>query len=182
MKINNIFTPIISFSRKKVSLPTIENEDQYEIGIDISSRSEFPINILSNFAETKFVLDGIEIKSMEGFLQSLKTPDVEMQKKICSEVGSKAKGYGKKLNKKRNYDFIHLYWNGKRYNRLSKEYRNLLERAYRAKYEADDDFRFALEYTEGRVLKHSLGSKDNTRTLLTEKEFVDILMNLRDKN
>ena len=115
-------------------------------------------------------------------MQSLKTPDIEMQKKICSEVGSKAKGYGKKLNKKRNYDFIHLYWNGKRYNRLSKEYRNLLERAYRAKYEADDDFRFALEYTEGRVLKHSLGGKDNTRTLLTEKEFVDILMNLRDKN
>lgn len=185
MKINNIFPSSISnisFSKAKNNIPKFESEDKIELGIDISSRSEFPINILSNFTETNFVLDGVNIKSMEGFLQSLKTPDLEMQKKICSEYGTKAKGYGKKLNKKRNYDFKHLYWNGKRYNRQSKEYIELLNKAYSARYEADSDFRFALEYTKGRALKHSIGGKDNTRTLLTEQEFVGILTQLRDNN
>ena len=83
---------------------------------------------------------------MEGFLQSLKTSDRELQARICSLDGLRAKGMGKKLNKIRNYDFKHLFWNGKRYNRESKEYQDLLNRAYKARYDADDDFRFALEY------------------------------------
>ncbi len=154
--------------------------DVSELGINISSRAEFPINVLSNFAPTNFELDGVPVYSMEGFLQSLKTSDRELQARICSLDGLKAKGMGKKLNKIRNYDFKHLFWNGKRYNRESKEYRELLNRAYKARYDADDDFRFALEYTENRILKHSLGGKDPKRTLLTEDEYTEILTKLRD--
>lgn len=154
--------------------------DVSELGIDISSRAEFPINVLSNFANTNFELDGVRVSSMEGFLQSLKTSDRELQARICSLDGLRAKGMGKKLNKIRNYDFKHLFWNGKRYNRESKEYQDLLNRAYKARYDADDDFRFALEYTENRILKHSLGGKDPKRTLLTENEYTKILTKLRD--
>ena len=46
--------------------------DVSELGINISSRAEFPINVLSNFAPTNFELDGVPVYSMEGFLQSLK--------------------------------------------------------------------------------------------------------------
>lgn len=152
-----------------------------ELGVDISSRAEFPINLLSNFADTNFQLDGVNIKSMEGFLQSLKTSDPDKQLQICSLSGLRAKGVGKKLNKLRNYDFKHLYWNGKKYNRETQEYNDLLKRAYKARYYADENFRFALEYTENRILKHSLGGDDIKRTLLTENEFVQILMQLRDK-
>ena len=73
MKINNIFPSSISnisFCKSKNNIPKIESEDKIELGIDISSRSEFPINILSNFTETNFVLDGVNINSMEGFLQT----------------------------------------------------------------------------------------------------------------
>ena len=75
-----------------------------EFGIEVSSRAEFPYNMLSNFAPTNFVFDGVQINSIEGFLQSLKTKDIAKQKQICSLVGVKAKGAGKKLNKIRKND------------------------------------------------------------------------------
>lgn len=162
------------------SIPKVSFKgEKLELGYDISSHSEYPINVLSNFEPTSFELDGVQINSIEGFLQSLKTHDVNLQKEICKLTGTKAKGMGKKLNKVRNYKFGTLYWNGKQINRKSPEYINLLKRVYKARFEADKEFRFALEYTKGRVLKHSLGGKDPDRTLLTEDEFTGILMDLR---
>ena len=162
------------------SLINNNETDNCTLGIEISSRAEFPYNILSNFSPTSFVLDGVVINSIEGFLQSLKVSDKNLQQEICKLSGIKAKGIGKKLNKKRNYDFKHLYWQGKHISRFSPEYYNLLERAYEERFKADENFRFALEYTENRILRHSIGEKDKARTLLTEKEFVGILTKLRD--
>ena len=51
--------------------------------IDIHSKGKFPSNVLSNFQESKFQFEGIQIESMEGFLQSLKTTDNSIQKKVC---------------------------------------------------------------------------------------------------
>lgn len=45
----------------------------------------------SNFTENHFVFDGVECGSMEGFLQSLKHPEPEVQERICSLVGKYAK-------------------------------------------------------------------------------------------
>lgn len=153
-----------------------------EFGLDITSRSEFPYYILSNFSDTDFELDGIQIKSMEGFLQALKVPNKDKQREICLMNGPKAKGMGKKLNKQRNYDFKHLWWQGQRIDREKPQYQNLLKKAYKARYSADEDFQFALEWSKGRVLKHSLGEKDPKRTLLTEQEFCSLLTELRDNN
>ena len=49
--------------------------------MDIGSGNGFPAASLSNFAPHPFVIDGVQCNSMEGFLQSLKFSDVEMQKK-----------------------------------------------------------------------------------------------------
>lgn len=150
-----------------------------KIVLDINSHSKYPTNILSNFADTDFIFRGCKIKSMEGFLQSLKTSDPHEQRQICVLDGLKAKGMGKKLNKQRNYDFKHLYWQGKKINRQSDEYQDFLKSAYKERFEQDDDFRFALEYTKNYNLAHSLGEKDKTKTLLTEQEFIGILDDLR---
>jgi hypothetical protein len=40
--------------------------------MDIRSGKDYLASALSNFAPHPFVLDGVEIASMEGFLQSLK--------------------------------------------------------------------------------------------------------------
>lgn len=155
---------------------------QPEFGIDINSRSEFPYYILSNFSDTNFELDGVQINSMEGFLQSLKVKDPDIQKEICLMDGKHAKGMGKKQNKKRNYDFKHLWWQGQKIDRESEQYQDLLKRAYKARYDADEDFQFALEWSKGRVLRHSIGETDPKRTLLTQNEFCSILTELRDND
>ena len=64
--------------------------------MDIGSGSGYPSSALSNFAPHRFVIDGVECVSMEGFLQSLKFQDIEMQKHVCTLVGKKAKFKGKK--------------------------------------------------------------------------------------
>lgn len=188
MLIQNILTNIIpkktniNFTSNNYNLKSSLENDKLELCYDIGYKAEYPINILSNFTKCSFMLDNIQINSIEGFLQSLKTPDIEKQKKICLEHGTKAKGFGKKLNKQRNYDFKHFYWNGKKYNRDSQEYQDLLKRAYEARYQSDEEFRFALEYTNDRILKHSLGGKDPKRCMLTEQEFINILTDLRNNN
>ena len=54
------------------------------------------MSALSNFAPHAFIIDGIECASMEGFLQSLKFSNPEMQKQVCTLVGKAAKFKGKK--------------------------------------------------------------------------------------
>ncbi len=150
------------------------------IKLEISSHSEYPVNVLSNFADTDFIFDGVKIKSIEGFLQSLKEKDPQKQKEICALDGLRAKGMGKKLNKQRNYDFKNLYWQGKSIDRFSKDYQDLLNAVYNARFNNDSDFRFALYYTKNYDLGHSIGCKDKKHTILTENEFINILKNLRE--
>ena len=59
--------------------------------MDIGSGSGFPSGTLSNFAPHPFVIDGVECNSMEGFLQSLKFSNPEMQAEVCKLVGKAAK-------------------------------------------------------------------------------------------
>ncbi len=58
--------------------------------MDIGSGTGYPSASLSNFAPHAFVIDGVECASMEGFLQSLKFQDPEMQKHVCTLVDKKS--------------------------------------------------------------------------------------------
>ena len=145
--------------------------------MDIGSENKYPASSLSNFSPHPFVLDGVECASMEGFLQSLKFKNPDMQKEVCKLVGKAAKFKGKK--KKWWRDQI-LYWKGKEYKRDSQEYQELLTRAYDALFE-NEGFRKALEATNNATLTHSLGSRDIHRTVLTEREFISQLNRLRKK-
>lgn len=134
---------------------------------------------LSNFTEHHFTLDGVECASMEGFLQSLKYLCPKKQREICKLTGKVAKeaGDGKKLWKLTHTAF----WQGKCYDRLSPEFRELIFRAYSAMYEKNASFREALAASRGAKLCHSIGEPNPKKTILTEREFLCMLYRLRRK-
>ena len=145
--------------------------------MDIGSGSGYPSAALSNFAPHPFVIDGIECASMEGFLQSLKFSNPDMQKEVCKLVGKAAKFKGKK---KKWWQTQTLYWQGQEIDRHSQEYQQLLDRAYAALAQ-NDSFRRALLATGTAALTHSIGKSNPSETVLTKAEFCGRLARLREQ-
>ena len=145
--------------------------------MDIGSGNTYPSSALSNFAPHPFVIEGIECNSMEGFLQSLKFENPEMQKEVCKLVGKQAKFKGKK---KKWWRTQTLFWKGKAIKRDSEEYQELLTKAYDCLY-VNEGFKKALSAAKGCSLTHSMGKNKISETVLTEREFIRQLNRLRSK-
>ena len=145
--------------------------------MDISSGSGYPASSLSNFAPHEFEIDNIKCASMEGFLQSLKFQNPDMQKYVCSLVGkaAKFKGKNKKWQKTGN-----LYWQGEVIKRDSERYQELLDKAYNA-LAKNQSFKKALLATGNATLTHSIGKTKISETILTKTEFVSRLTKIRTK-
>ena len=143
--------------------------------MEIGSGAGFPGDALSNFAPHPFVIDGVECASMEGFLQSLKFSNPDMQREVCKLVGKAAKFKGKP---KKWYRTQILYWQGKEYKRDSEEYQELLDRAYDA-LSQNTGFQRALLATGNATLTHSIGKNKQSETVLTVKEFISRLYKIR---
>lgn len=146
--------------------------------MDIKSRRPYPSGALSNFAPHPFVFRGVQCNSMEGWLQSLKFKNPEMQKHICTLVGFKAKRSG---SKKRWWEKRILWWNGKEIKRDSKEYQKLLDEAYENMFFQNESAKKALLATQNANLTHSIGKKKKKDTILTEQEFCSRLMKIRTR-
>jgi hypothetical protein len=113
---------------------------------------------------------------MEGFLQSLKFESKEMQEYVCTLVGYAAKKKGRNKNWKQSQT---LYWKGEAIKRDSKEYQDLLDRAYAELYK-NTKFKAALEASGNSVLTHSMGKSKESETVLTTREFCSRLTKLRN--
>lgn len=148
-----------------------------EIIMDIGSGSGYPSSNLSNFSPHGFVVDGVECASMEGFLQSLKFQDPEMQKHVCTLVGKAAKFKGKK---KKWWKTQTLYWRGEAIPRNSERYQELLDKAFNALAE-NSSFRRALLATQNATLTHNMGKKKISETVLTKNEFTSRLTAIRSR-
>lgn len=151
-------------------------EKEWE-ALDIGSGKDYPSNALSNFAPHPFVIDGVECNSMEGFLQSLKFKEPEMQKEVCKLVGKAAKFKGKK---KKWWQDQTLYWQGISYKRESQEYQDLLDRAYN-ELSKNESFQRALLATGNATLTHTIGKRKETETILTAREFCSRLTAIRQR-
>jgi hypothetical protein len=114
--------------------------------MNVGSKHGYPAGALSNFSPHSFRVDGVECASMEGFLQSLKFKNPEMQRHICTLVGFKAKVKGKHKNWQESQT---LYWQGQAIKRESDEYQVLLDKAFRAMKDCSDSFRRALKASQG---------------------------------
>ena len=82
--------------------------------MDIGSGAGYPSAALSNFAPHAFELDGVECASMEGFLQSLKFENPEMQRQVCTLVGKSAplSARPQSLRAKRKSGLRHRHFTG----------------------------------------------------------------------
>lgn len=145
--------------------------------MDIGSGCGYPAAALSNFSPHPFVIDGVQCNSMEGFLQSLKFSNPEMQKEVCKLVGKQAKFKGKK---KKWWKDQTLYWQGTAIYRSSDDYQYLLDRAFEALAE-NTSFQKALLATGDAVLTHSIGKTKPQETVLTRNEFCSRLMSIRSR-
>lgn len=145
--------------------------------MDIGSGTGYPSSALSNFAPHSFVIDGVECASMEGFLQSLKFSNPDMQKEVCKLVGKAAKFKGKK---KKWFRTQTLYWKGQEMHRDSQEYQKLLDRAYDALGQ-NTGFQKALLATGSAILTHNIGKRKTSETVLTIQEFLSRLYRLRNE-
>lgn len=144
--------------------------------MDIKSGAGYPASALSNFAPHGFTVRGVDCASMEGFLQSLKFKNPDMQREVCKLVGKVAKARGAKKNWQRTQT---LYWQGEPIQRSSTGYQDLLDDAYMALM-CNTKFQKALLSTGNATLKHSIGRKKASETVLTVQEFCGRLTDIRD--
>lgn len=145
--------------------------------MDIGSGSGWPSCALSNFAPHPFVIYDVVCASMEGFLQSLKFKEPEMQVEVCKLVGKAAKFKGKK---KKWWQTQTLFWQGQTFKRDSKEYQELLDRAFDA-LSTNTSFQKALLATGTATLTHSIGKTKQQETVLTRQEFCSRLTKIRER-
>ena len=136
--------------------------------MDIGSKHGYPAGAISNFPPHLFLMDEVECSSMEGFLQSLKFKDPNMQKEICKLVGAAAKRRCSSKNWKKTQT---LYWLGVSYKRDSKEYQELLDRAYEA-LSKNAGFKRALLATGNATLTHSRGKIKEIRNSINHKRIL----------
>jgi len=144
--------------------------------MNIKSGAKYPASALSNFAPHPFTFRGIQVNSMEGFLQGLKFKNPEMQKYVFTLVGKAAKTKGRGKNWHRDQT---LYFQGEPIDRHSKEYQELLDEAYRGMFNSNEGAQNALLSTHNAVLTHSIGKKNPSETVLTRSEFCSRLMKIR---
>lgn len=113
--------------------------------------TEMPLRLVSNLAETPFVLDGQRYASVEGFWQGLKLSSAEDRARLAALSGHAAKsaggnaGYGESV-----------VYDGQVIAVGSPAHHALMERACRAKFEQCEAARAALLSTGGRPLEHKV--------------------------
>lgn len=138
------------------------------------SKDDWRVRALSNFSESHFVIDGVEMTSTEGFIQGIKWPEGHPNR----ELAFKSHGFAaKKLGKGAEGKVV--WWNGQTLIWRSVEHIALIDRAIRAKFEQNQDAMVALLATEGEDITHDLGKPEDPNTSLPAWAFCGTLMSIR---
>lgn len=132
---------------------------------------------LSNLYSYPFGLRGRRYGSIEGFLQSIKTQDVETQEFLAPLHGYDAFKVGQLGNAWKKTQTL---WFGETpIARDSLEYQQLLTQAYDACLEQNIEFVQALLDSVNAILTHSIGKHDSRDTTLTASEYLHQMYRLR---
>lgn len=117
-----------------------------------------PLQLISNLAETPFLLDGRPYASIEGFWQGLKFPNETDRQRIAPLSGPRAKRAGDSAPKSDTIEY------GRKTVRVGTiDHWELMERACRAKFEQCEAAREALLSTGVAMLEHKV--KVDSRTI-----------------
>lgn len=124
--------------------------------INVTSRSPDPvIQLISNFANTRFTLDDKSYQSVEAFWQGLKFPEEKQRRKISRLYGKEAMEAGAHASVSTTFEY-----QGNTYRVGTIDHWELMEAACRAKFMQHEDSRFALLSTGKRPLTH-ITNKDS---------------------
>lgn len=171
----------IGGNKMKVHLKQTGNkEEEAEKIINVSSgSSDKAARMLSNFSKGRFFIDGIEMASVEGFVQGVKFPVGDTRRDITFRMaGFEAKKIG---NEAREFGYEFVWWQGKAIKYGSTEHYKLNERAIRAKFEQNSEAMVALLSTKGKKITHELGGEESSTTCLPKAVFCDILTRIREE-
>lgn len=148
-------------------------------------------NLISNLAETRFKLDGIEFYSVEAFVQAIKYSDSEREGVAQRDRIAKLSGTdAKKAGARANCEIIaamdlgevaFVYWKGRQIVYRSQAHFELIERAIEAKFTRSWQARTQLLGTKNRILTHELSQPETRYTSLPSDVFCKILTKIRAK-
>lgn len=132
-------------------------EEACRVPLNVTSKSPAPLNLISNFADTPFFLDGMNYASIEGFWQGLKFPKDSDRRRLAAMHGSAAKDAGYYAPKSDTVTYrdetitvgTAAHW-------------HLMERACGAKFEQHALAREALLATGTRPLMHQMRRDSRT--------------------
>lgn len=146
--------------------------------LNIGSKSDdWRAKRLSNFSADPFILDGVQLASVEGFIQGTKFPENDPRRKQAFQsMGRDAKRFGRDAERK------FVWWQGQTIPYGSPEHHSLIERAIRAKLEENPEALKALIATKDMTLIHDLGHPEFSNTSLPAKVFCDILTRIREEH
>lgn len=127
-----------------------------QMPINIYSQAAPPLDLISNFAATPFVLDGIAYASVEGFWQCFRYADATERARVAALAGRAAKAAGKATPPDRfDYGGASIRWG-------TFEHWQLMRRACVAKFAQNEAPRKALLGTLGRPLVHRTRSESRS--------------------
>ena len=147
-----------------------------DAGLNVSSASaDWRACALANYPLFPFVLDGVVLASVEGFIQGIKFPEGHPSRAAAFRAyAAAAKQYGAAAAR------ISVWWGGQALAYGSAAHHALIARAIRAKFVHNQGAQLALRATQGIVLKHDVGPESPT-TSLPAVVFCRILTELRDE-
>jgi predicted NAD-dependent protein-ADP-ribosyltransferase YbiA (DUF1768 family) len=121
------------------------------VPLNITSRAPMPLRLISNFAHTPFVLDGVGYDSIEGFWQGLKFPDEADRRRLAALHGSAARDAG--YHAPASDSFV---YGGQSIRVGTYDHWQLMDKACTAKFAQHAAARDALLSTRNRPLVHEV--------------------------
>jgi predicted NAD-dependent protein-ADP-ribosyltransferase YbiA (DUF1768 family) len=119
--------------------------------INIANTVEVPFNLLSNFAQTPFVLDGLQYQSVEGFWQSLKFEKNSDRRAVAQLWGGAAKKATKGMGQPERFEYM-----DKIIRAGTHEHHALMYAANFAKFTQNEAAKAALLATNDRPIEHKM--------------------------
>lgn len=149
--------------------------------VNMFRESPWPGNILSNFADTPFVLDGVHCACSESFIQSLKVSDASLQAHFCALQGEESWKNGSKLTEA-VFTSGNVWWKGSPISLHSDEHFKLVKRGLSAKFSQSEKALEALLETGSAVLTHDYGQPPGKKQSLPVDIFCQIVSEIRSEH
>lgn len=128
----------------------------------------------SNFAQSRFNLDGIKYGSVEAFYTCLKITDPARRAEVAKLHGSAAKAAGREFKSKTGSYMEQTFELG------SPEHHALVKRAIMAKFEQNAELGQALVQSHPRPITHNTGRPESPKTNYPAAVFIKTLTEVRD--